>query len=338
MVDNVKSGGQTEAQGNLILNYATNGDCLYYRQHLCIPKDAELKRRILFEAHDSLSSGHPGYVKTLNAVRKSYFWAGMKRDVLNYVRSCLICQKIKAERVRLPGKLEPLDIPEMKWECISMDFITGLPTVQGDYDSIMVIVDLLTKVTHLFPVKTSYTVADVAKLFIKEIFRIHGLPRSIISDHDTKFTSKFWTSLFEALGTQLNFSTAYHPQMDGQTERVNQVVEDILRAYCGREPRKWVQYLPLVEYAINSSYHSSIDMTPFKALYGQDCLSPLNFSDPTIRVEASKQMLEEMNHQTKAIQKEIQAAKDRQKRYADPKRSERNFKEGDKVFLRVRPK
>ena len=195
----------------------------------------------------------------------------MKRDVLNYVKSCLSCQRIKAERVKMPGKLEPLAIPEMKWECISMDFVTGLPTVQGGYDSIMVIVDMLTKVAHLIPVKTTYTAADIAKVFIREVFRIHGLPKRIVSDRDAKFTSRFWTSLFQAVGTQLNFSTAYHPQTAGQTERVNQVLEEILRAYCSREPKRWIQYLPLVEYAYNSSYHSSIDMTPFKALYGKDC-------------------------------------------------------------------
>ena len=127
-----------------------SNDCLYYRYRLCVPKDSSLRRRILFEGHDSLTAGHPGYVRTLNAVRKSYFWPGMKRDVLNYVKSCLSCQRIKAERVKMPGKLEPLDIPEMKWECISMDFITGLPSVQGGYDSIMVVVDLLTKVSHLY--------------------------------------------------------------------------------------------------------------------------------------------------------------------------------------------
>ena len=171
-------------------------------------------------------------MKTLNAVRKSYFWSGMKRDVLNYVKSCLSCQRIKTERVKMPGKLEPLVIPEMKWECISMDFVTGLPTVQGGYDSIMVIVDMLTKVAHLIPVKTTYTIADIARIFIKEVFRIHGLPKRIVSDRDAKFTSKFWTSLFQAVGTQLNFKMAYHPQTDGQTERVNQVIEDIIRAYC----------------------------------------------------------------------------------------------------------
>ena len=322
----------------MVVNYQDNDGCLYYRQRLCIPRNAELRNQILYEAHDSLSSGHPGYVKTLNAVRKSYFWTGMKRDILKYVQECLSCQRIKAERVRLPGKLEPLDIPEMKWECISMDFITGLPAVQGGYDSIMVVVDLLTKVSHLMPVKTTYTTADVARIFVKEIYRIHGLPKRIVSDRDAKFTSKFWTSLFQAIGTRLCFTSAYYPQTDGQTERVNQVIEDILRAYCNRKPKRWIQYLPLAEYAYNSSYHSSIDMTPFKALYGQECLSPLNFSDPTIKVEASKQMLETMEQQIKAIRKDIQAAKDRQKQYADPKRSDRVFKEGDKVFIRVRPK
>ena len=123
-------------------------------------------------------------MKTLNAVRKSYFLARMKRDIINYIKSCLSCQRIKEERVRLPGKLQPLDIPEMKWECISMDFITGLPTVQGGYDSIMVIVDMLTKVSHLLPVKTTYTAIDIARVFVKEIFKIHGLPKRIISDRD----------------------------------------------------------------------------------------------------------------------------------------------------------
>ena len=192
----------------------------------------------------------------------------MKRDVLNYVKGCLSCQRIKAERVKMPGKLEPLGIPEMKWECISMDFVTGLPSTQGGYDSIMVVVDLLSKVSHLISVKTSYTASDIARLFVKEIYRIHGLPKRIISDRDAKFTSKFWTSLFQAIETQLCFSTPYHPQMDGQIERVNQIIEDMLRAYCSREPSKWIQYLLVVKFAYNALYKSSIDMTPFKALYG----------------------------------------------------------------------
>ena len=152
--------------------------------------------------------------------------------MLKYVTECLSCQRIKAEHVKMPGKLQPLDIPQMKWEFISMDFVVSLPTVQGGYNSIMVVVDMLTKVAHLIPVKTNFKALDIARLFIKEIFKLHVLPRRIISDRDSLFTSQFWRAIFEAIGTQLCFSTAYHPQTDGQTQRVNQVIEDMLRAYC----------------------------------------------------------------------------------------------------------
>jgi len=147
--------------------------------------------------------------------------------------------------------------------------------VQSGYNSIFVVVDRLTKVAHLIPVKVTFTAMDIAKVFIKEIFRLHGLP----SDRNAKFTSRFWTAFFEA-GTSFNLNTAYHPKTNGHLERVNQVIEDILRSYCGREPRKWMSYLHLVEFAYNASYHRSIGMNPFKALYGQDCFTPLTSSRP----------------------------------------------------------
>ncbi|MCO5566563.1 hypothetical protein L7F22_020240 [Adiantum nelumboides] len=152
----------------------------------------------------------------------------MEKDTLDYVRRCLICQKTKAERVKIPGKLQPLDIPQMKWECISMDFVTGLPKTTGNYDSIFVIVDKLTKVAHLIPVKQTAIAADIAQVFFKEIVRLHGIRATIISDRDAKFTPKFWQAMFQSLGTQLNLSTAYHPETNGQTERVNQIDENFI--------------------------------------------------------------------------------------------------------------
>lgn len=154
-----------------------------------------------------------------------------------------------------------------------MDFVTGLPTVSGGYDSIFVVVDKLTKVAHLVPIKKTFSASDVARVFIKEIVRLHGFPRRILSDRDAKFTSKFWKALFKAIGTELNMSTAFHPKSDGQSERVNQVIEDFLWAYCNQQPSSWVKYLPLVEFAYNSSHHQSLGMTPFKAIYGQDCFN-----------------------------------------------------------------
>ncbi|MCO5577647.1 hypothetical protein L7F22_031478 [Adiantum nelumboides] len=183
----------------------------------------------------------------------------MKKDTLDYVRRYLICQKTKAERVKIPGKLQPLDILQMKWECISMDFVTSLPKTTRNYDSIYVIVDKLTKVAHLIPVKQTATAVDIAQVFVKEIVRLHGIPARIISDRDAKFTSKFWQAMFQSLGTQLNLSTAYHPETDGQTERVNQVIEDMLRAYCNQQPQKWIKFLHLVEFAYKISHKRKDD-------------------------------------------------------------------------------
>ncbi|MCO5593976.1 hypothetical protein L7F22_047995 [Adiantum nelumboides] len=259
----------------------------------------------------------------------------MKKDTLDYVRRCLICQKTKAERVKIPGKLQPLDIPQMKWECISMDFVTGLPKTTGNYDSIFVIVDKLTKVAHLIPVKQTDTAADIAQVFVKEIVRLHGIPARIISDRDAKFTSKFWQAMFQSLGTQLNLSTAYHPETDGQTERVNQVIEDMLRAYCNQQPQKWIKFLHLVEFAYNSSHHRSLGMSPFKALYGQECLVPLRLADPTLHVPAAKSTLEMMDQQLLIIRDNLKRASDRQKSYADLHRSARSFSKGEWVVLDI---
>ncbi|MCO5558341.1 hypothetical protein L7F22_011922 [Adiantum nelumboides] len=262
----------------------------------------------------------------------------MKKDTLDYVRRCLICQKTKAERVKIPGKHQPLDIAQMKLECISMDLVTGLPKTTGNYDSIFVIVAKLTKVAHLIPVKQTAIAVDIAQVFVKEIVRLHGIPTRIISDRDAKFTSKFWQAMFQSLGTQLNLSTAYHPETDGQTERVNQVIEDMLQAYCNQQPQKWIKFLHLVEFAYNSSHHRSLGMSPFKALYGQECLVPLRLADPTLHVPAAKSILEMMNQQLLIIRDNLKRASDRQKSYANLHRSARSFSKGEWVFLRVKPK
>ncbi|MCO5569163.1 hypothetical protein L7F22_022883 [Adiantum nelumboides] len=212
-----------------------------------LPEEVQQENQILTEAHDYPLAAHPGYHKMFSNLKRDFFWPRMKKDTLDYVRRCLICQKTKAEQVKIRGKLQPLDIPQMKWECISMDFVTGLPKTIGNYDSIFVIVDKLTKVAHLIPVKQTAIVADIAQVFVKEIVKLHGIPAKIISDRDAKFTSKFWQAMFQSLGTQLNLSTAYHPETDGHTERVNQVIEDMLRAYCNQQPQKWIKFLHLVE-------------------------------------------------------------------------------------------
>jgi hypothetical protein len=169
--------------------------------------------------------------------------------------------------------LQSLPIPEKKWESISMDFITGLPKVQGK-DCIFVVVDKLTKFAHFFAIATDYSASQVADLFFREIFRLHGLPKTIVSDKDSKFISIFWQELFRLVGTALAPNTNYHAQIDGQTEIINKWVEGYLQIYVSGQQKAWVKWLHLGEYCYNTTYHMSISMSCFRALYSYD---PLTF-------------------------------------------------------------
>jgi hypothetical protein len=163
----------------------------------------------------------------------------MKRDIAEYVSLCDTCQRVKEEHQRLAGLLQPLKIPEWKWEEIGMDFMVELPRTQAGYDSIWVIVDRLTKVAHFILVKATYSGAKLAELYMSRIVCLHGVPKKIVSNRGSQFTSKFWEKLHESMDTKLNFSSAYHPQTDGQTERTNQILEDMLRAYALKYGKSW---------------------------------------------------------------------------------------------------
>eukprot|EP00253_Pinus_taeda_P011485 PITA_11485 len=191
---------------------------VYFKQRIYVPNQNKIKGLIMDEFHISHYAGHLGYQKMMTAIRKEYFWPGMKKDIVEYLARCLECQQIKAEHQHPAGLLQPLPIPEWKWEIISMDFITGLPRTKKNNDSIMVVVDKLSKAAHFIPVHPTFRAAQIAHIFMQNVFRLHGLPKTIISDRDVKFTSAFWKTLFADLGTQLNFSTTYHPQTDGQTD------------------------------------------------------------------------------------------------------------------------
>jgi IS30 family transposase len=203
---------------------------IWFKDQICVPEIDSLCETILKEAHDSDYSIHPGSTKMYQDLKQKYWWYGFKRDVAAHVAKCDVCQRVKAKHQRPAGLLHPLKIPEWKWEEIGMDFIVGLPRTPAGYDSIWVIVDRLTKVAHVIPVRTNYTGAKLAELYMTRIVCLHGVPKKIVSDRGSQFTSRFWKKLHESLDTKLNFSSAYHPQTDGQTERTNQVLEDMLRA------------------------------------------------------------------------------------------------------------
>ncbi|KAL4013020.1 hypothetical protein IC575_025172 [Cucumis melo] len=257
----------------------SSDDGLMFEGRLCVPEDSAVKTELLTKAQSSLFTMHPGSTKMYQDLRSVYWWRNMKREVADFVSRCLVCQQVKAPRQRPAGLLQPLSVLGWKWESVSMDFITGLPKTLKRYTVIWVVVDRLTKSAHFVPGKSTYTASKWGQLYMTEIVRLHGVPVSIISDRDACFTSKFWKGLQLALGTRLDFSTAFHPQTDGQTERLNQVLEDMLRACVLEFSGSWDSHLHLMEFAYNNSYQATIGMAPFEALYGKCCRSPFRWGE-----------------------------------------------------------
>jgi hypothetical protein len=218
-----------------------------------------------------------------------------------------------------------------------MDFIVGLPKTQSGYDSIWVVVDRLSKVAHFIPVKTTYKGSKLAELYIARIVCLHGVPKKIVSDRGTQFTSKFWEKLQESMDTKLNFSSAYHPQTDGQTERVNQILEDMLRACALKDNQSWDKCLPYAEFSYNNSYQESIKMTPFEFLYGRKCRTPLFWNELGENQIFGPDILREAERQVQMVRENLKLAQSRQKSYADNRRRELRFQVGDFVYLKVSP-
>nr|GFA21416.1 reverse transcriptase domain-containing protein [Tanacetum cinerariifolium] len=233
----------------------------------------------MYESHKSKYSIHSGSNKMYQDLKQLYYWPNMKADITTYVSKCLTCAKVKAEHQKPSGLFQQPDIPIWKWDRITMDFIVGLPKTLSGYDSIWVIVDRLTKSAHFLPVKTMDSMEKLTQLYLKEIVCRNRVPMSIISDKDSKFMSRFWQSLQGALGTRLDMSTAYHLETNGQTERTIQTLEDMLRACVFDFGGSWDRHLPLVEFSYNNSYHASIKASPFEALYGRKCRSPVCWSE-----------------------------------------------------------
>jgi hypothetical protein len=228
-------------------------------------------------------------------------------------------------------------VHEWKLEEIAMNFIMGLPRTQSGYDSIWVIVDQLTKVAHFIPIKTTYSGPQLAELYMSMIVYLHGLPKKIVSNRGTQFTLRFWERLHETLDTQLHFSFAYHSQVDGQTERVNQILEDMLRACALEYGRSWDKSLPYAEFSYNNSYQESLKMMPFEMLYGRRCRTPLFWSETGERKVFRPDILQEAEKQVCTVRENLGVAQSKQKSYIDHRRRELSFEVRDFVYLKVSP-
>ncbi|MCO5547590.1 hypothetical protein L7F22_001041 [Adiantum nelumboides] len=296
----LKSLNPTTAEMNMFASYTVMDELLYYLD----PHNGALRKILIQEHHEVPFAAHPGINKTYRLLSATYFWPQMQQGVIKYVKACHSCQIMKASRQLPQGLLQPLPVPKERWESISMDFITTLPrTSKGN-----------TQILH--------------------IFRIHGLPRSIISDRDPKFTGHFWTSLFKSLGTNLLFNSAYHPQTDGQTERVNQILEEMLRHYIQNRLASWEEYLPLVEFAYNNAPHSVTGMTPFQAAYGHTPLVPTNFVLQH-KVALADQLVQEMQDILVQVRDKLIHVQQKYQKQANKHRRHAEFNGGDMVLLYV---
>jgi RNase H-like domain found in reverse transcriptase/Reverse transcriptase (RNA-dependent DNA polymerase)/Integrase zinc binding domain/Chromo (CHRromatin Organisation MOdifier) domain/Retroviral aspartyl protease len=325
---------KTSSQELTLLN-----DLIYKGNQLYVPNDLNIKTQLLNEAHDARISGHVGTSKTLELLSRTYYWPKMQEDVKNYVRSCYKCQSNKPNNRHPFGLLQPLPIPEKAWEQVSMDLITQLPKTRNGHDAIAVFVDKFTKMVHIVATNTTVTAPELARIFFREVVRLHGIPKSIISDRDPRFTSHFWKCLWSQLGTKLAMSTAYHPQTDGQTERANRTIEDILRAYVNYEQDNWDQYLVAAEIAMNNSQQMSSKYSPYFLNYHQHPNFPLSgvirprTELPESRNPAAGEAFQRFREHLEQARVNMEDASRRQARYANQKRREHEFNVGDMVWL-----
>ena len=243
----------------------------------------------------------------------------MKKDILTFVTECEVCQRHKGETVNTPDTLQTFPIRASIWMVVSMDFITGLPKL-GKKSVIMVVVDRLSKYAHFCALPHPFTPTLVAQNFMDQIFKLHGIPISIVSDRDPIFTSNFWQELFRIQGTQLKLSTSYHPQTDGQTEAVNKCLETYLRCFTSEKQHLWVQWLPLAEWWYNTNYHATTKMTPYEAVYGQLPPLPTSYLKECSKVQAVDQLLQCRTTMLAHLRENLHQAQNRMKQQVDQHR------------------
>jgi len=245
-----------------------DGEFWYKGEQLAVPAGVEIRRKCIDLVHSPVYCGHLGGNRTYEAARQLFWWVGMKEDALAFVTQCGLCQRNKHPTTEPFGFLQPLCVPDFRWDSVSMDFIVQLPMTKNGKDAILVFVDRLSKMVHFPATNTTITAEDTARLFRHEVFRLHGMPRKIISDRDTRFMSAFWQEVCRLLSIQQGLSTAYHPQTDGQTERTNRILEVMLRHYANPTLDDWDEHLDAVEFAVNNAWQEFIRTTPFFLNYG----------------------------------------------------------------------
>jgi len=325
------------AQGDHHDSDFTVADGLIYRKGcLVIPVGSPFIPKMLEKFHTSPIGGHEGALKTFKRLTSEVYWRGLRKDVVNYIKGCQICQENKYSTLSPAGLLSPLPIPQQIWSDVSLDFVEGLPS-SNRFNCILVVVDRLSKYSHFIPLKHPFTAKTVVEAFIRDVVKLHGFPNTLVSDRDRIFLSGFWSELFKLQGTGIQKSTAYHPQTDGQTEVVNRCLESYLRCFAGRRPTSWFQWLPWAEYWYNTSYHSATKTTPFQAVYGREPPVLLRYGDIPTNNANVEELLKDRDGMLVELRENLEIAQAQMKKAADKSRRDVAFEIDEWVYLKLRP-
>ena len=319
-------------------NYRFDHELIYANNRLLVPNDINIKQHILKQCHDYELAGHIGIQKTSELVKRYFYWYNMDIDIKEYVLSCPKCQMNKSSNQRPMGLLQSIEVPSKRWQVVTVDFILRLPETIStpSYNMIAVFVDKYSKMVHLAPCNMKMTAPAFASLFINNIIRLHGVPQRIISDRDVRFDNNFWRSFTKQLNIELAMSTAYHPQTDGQTERANRTLQEMLRHYVYDNHKSWNMKLPLCEFAINNSISLSTGHTPFYLMYGEHPLVPIvQHDEEASSVPAAVDAVDKLKTVLDEAKSKMEAAQRRQAQYANSSRRHAEFEVGDLVLIRT---
>ena len=332
--------GKEKLRGIILAKCSINDGVLYHKDRLWVPES--MFTEIIREVHDQPACSHPGIARTYELLKREYYWRGMRTTVTTYVRNCYTCQRTKAPRDREHRLLQPLPIPQKRWQDISMDYIVGLPDSEG-HNAILVVIDRLTKERHYIPCTATdegTSVESTVDMLIREVFRLHGLPASIVSDRGPQFVATVWKSFCKRLGIEAKLSTAFHPETDGQTERSNQDIEQHLRTYCNYMQDDWARWLSMGEFADNDAISASTGVSPFyanKGFHPRMSFSPdtTDYESTRKRLDAAKaeDITDHMQRVLDYIRQNMDQAQQAMIEQTNRHRQDITFKEGDLVFL-----
>lgn len=326
---------EAQRPSNQTFTYDENGLVMHTNRWV-VPNDNELRLQLVKEVHDHPTAGHPGQRKTLQLLQRNYWWPHMKGWINNYIDTCHECKRAKARRHSPYGFLKPLPVPPYPWSSVSMDLIEGLPKSNG-FDCILVIVDRLTKMAIFIPTTKSLTAEDLAWLYVKHVFSKHGVPQTIVSDRGKEFDSRFFKAFTNLLGIDLTMSTTYHPETDGQTERVNQSLEQYLRLYTNYKQDDWYYMLPVAEFTYNNTPHSATTVSPFFANKGYHPRSHFTPRDVDHHSPQAKIQVDGLSDLHNHLREQMQVAAETAKHFYDKHRSQSpDYKVGQKVWLDAR--